>query len=146
MKKEEKDLTKKENKFGIWQAIEEKRRKTSERIDQSTVNKDVWGNVRKINNKQTGKPSLIKDLMLVLSVVTVLLVAGFLAFKLVVGGFNYVSNMDFPSINLFGESEKDKKIKELEGRIKQLERKSNKSQSVVDELLNLQMLIETIGD
>ena len=44
------------------------------------------------------------------------------------------------------KSEKDKKIKELEGRIKQLERKSNNSKSVVDELLNLQMLLETLGD
>ena len=44
------------------------------------------------------------------------------------------------------ESENDKKIKQLENRIKQLERKSNNSNSGVEEMLRIQMLIEALGD
>ena len=40
----------------------------------------------------------------------------------------------------------DKKIKQLENRIKQLERKSDNSKSVVDEILRLQMVMEAIKD
>ena len=78
-------------------------------------------NVGKINAKQTEKPSETTEIILGLIVIAV---AGFIAFKLIVGGFNYVSNIDFslPKISFFGESEKDKKIKETNKRIEQLEK------------------------
>ena len=51
-----------------------------------------------------------------------------------------------PSINLFGESKKDKKIKQLETKIKQLKRKSDNSKSIIDAIKDLEWQIQGLGD
>ena len=58
----------------------------------------------------------------IFSFIIMIIVIAFI-YNVVKDGFNYVSKIDFslPEISLFGESEKDKKIKKLEGRIKRLE-------------------------
>ena len=90
---------------------------------------------RNNNYKKTKKTSPENNTDLILGLIAIAVV-GFFAFKLIVGGFNYVSDMDFslPKISFFGESEKDKKIKQLENRVKVLESrgqiKSNEARTI----------------
>ena len=112
------------------------------------TNKKSYGKKKdKADNKETGKPSeTIQTIIGMIMLGAIVFVVGFLSVKLITGSFNYVSNMDFPSINIFGESENDKKIKQLESKIKELERKSDNSKSIVDAIKNLEMQIITLDD
>ena len=78
----------------------------------------------------------------IFSFIIMIIVIAFI-YNVVKDGFNYVSKIDFslPEISLFGESEKDKKIKELEGRIKRLE----SSQGTAAEIRKLRQCVQDIS-
>ena len=137
-------MAKKDNEAAI-KVWKEKKRKEKRDALGNPIDPGLVENVGKINAKQTEKPSETTELILGLIVIAV---AGFFAFKLIVGGFNYVSNIDFslPKISFFGESKKDKEIKQLESRIKQLERKSDNSKSIIDAIKSLEYSLILLDD
>ena len=78
----------------------------------------------------------------------ILIVPGIISFWIIFGfwadkGMSYISDIDFslPEISLFGESEKDKKIKKLEDRIKRLE--SNRG--TANEIRELKKCVQDIS-
>ena len=108
-------------------------------VDFENKYKQRTSQVSQSKSEEIPKPTSddVKGLILLL---TGIVVVGFIGFKLIVGGFNYVSDMDF------GESENEAKIKQLENRIKQLERKSDNSKSITDAINDLKMQLILLDD